>query len=546
MIPSVAIRRSENPPVLPNGGTKMSKITARKPRDWFLICSWIALIVVFTALVLYMSLHVEDLLDADMSSEMVLAQQLKQTGGILSSNWYYSTEVRALNTQLVYDLFFHISSDWQTVRLLGNVMLYLVLLGSYYFLCKRLRIARYYPITAAILLLPLSAPYFYILLYGAYYIPRVSILFVILGLVLSERDQPYKTNRVIISTLLACALSLAQGLEGARMLLILFIPLAMIVGAEFALRVVSRRGQTPVALGTRMQADGFPLYFVQSLLVCVSAVAGFWINQRSILPAYPFEQYGAWTPKLTLGSIKTTAFNQLHLIGSGPFADVLSLLVWAITGALIVWYLFRKGQKSPSALRFVWLAFISWVCYSVFCSLIDFGQVAWHMVPMAVLWIPAVALILKEGHLLPAIRRSVCIGLIAGVLLSAIPGYMEFGNWSNRKDIRTSDSYQQIASTLENQGYHNGYATFWNANILTELSDGTIDVWCVDTFGPDTPSSPDLYRWLQVKSHDHTLPTGRTFVVWTAQEYDLYGKERFTYLGKLLYQDDDFVVFDVN
>ena len=111
----------------------MSNFRARKPRDWFTICSWIALIVVFAALVLYMGLHGKDLLDADMSSELVLAQQLKQTGGILSSNWYYSTEVRVLNTQLVYSLLFHAFDDWQTVRLVGNITLYLVLLGSYYF-----------------------------------------------------------------------------------------------------------------------------------------------------------------------------------------------------------------------------------------------------------------------------------------------------------------------------------------------------------------------------------------------------------------------------
>ena len=406
----------------------MSNSLARKPRDWFAICSWIALIVVFAALVLYMGLHGKDLIDADMSSELVLAQQLKQTGGILSSNWYYSTEVRVLNTQLVYSLLFHVFDDWQTVRLVGNITLYLVLLSSYYFLCKRLRITRYYPLTAAILLLPLSAPYFYILLYGAYYIPRVSIQFVILGLILPQREEPRRKAGAITDTLLACALSAALGLEGARMLLVLMIPLAIVVGAEFTIRVFPRRGQAAESLGLRMRADGFPLYFVQSFLACVGAVSGYWINQKVLLPAYPFEQYGAWTPKLTLGTIKGTIFNQLHLLGSGPFGDVFSFLVWAIAGVLIVWYLLRKGQKSSSALRFVWLTFVSWVCYSVFCLLIDFGQVSWHMVPMAVLWVPAVVLILKEGHLLPAIRRSVCIGLTAGLLLSGMLGYMEFGN----------------------------------------------------------------------------------------------------------------------
>jgi len=429
----------------------MSNSRARKPRDWFAICSWIALIVVFAALVLYMGLHGKDLLDADMSSEMVLAQQLKQTGGILSSNWYYSTEVRVLNTQLVYSLLFHAFDDWQTVRLLGNISLYLVLLGSYYFFCKRLRITRYFPITAAILLLPLSAPYFYILLYGAYYIPRVSMMFVILGLILPTSLERGKRAGAIVSTLIACALSFALGLEGARMLLILMIPLAIVAGAECAVRVFPRRGRAAATLGARMQADGFSQYFAQAFFACVSAVAGYWINQKILLSAYPFEQYEAWIPKLTLGSIKVTAFNQLHLIGSGSLADVLSLLVWATAGALIVWYLLRKGQKSPSALRFVWLTFVSWVCYSVFCCLIDFGQVVWHMVPVAVLWIPAVAVILKEGSLAPVLRRVVCAGLCACLLFAGILGFAEFSSWPNRKDIRTSDAYQQMQRRWRNR-----------------------------------------------------------------------------------------------
>ncbi len=33
-------------------------------------------------------------IDADMSSELVLARQLSREGGILSKNWYYSSELR--------------------------------------------------------------------------------------------------------------------------------------------------------------------------------------------------------------------------------------------------------------------------------------------------------------------------------------------------------------------------------------------------------------------------------------------------------------------
>lgn len=523
----------------------MQKFTARKPRDWFMICSWVALIVIFAVLVIYMSVHVKDLLDADMSSELVLAQQLKQSGGILSANWFYSTEVRVLNTQLVYSLFFHLFDDWQTVRVLGNVTLYLILLASYYFLCKRLSITSYFPITAAILLLPLSAPYFYILLYGAYYIPRVSILFVILALLIQPPYKPGRKAGAITSTLIACVLSFALGLEGARMLLVLFVPLAIVAGAEFVVRIFSRRGQASVMPDLRMKADGFPLYFTQSFFACVSAVAGYWINQRILIRAYPFEQNVAITPSLTLGSIKSTVFNQIHLIGYETLSYSLSMVIWGIVGALFAWYLLRKGAKSASAQRVVWLCFASWVCFTTFCCLIDFGQAAWHLAAMAVLCIPTVALILCDKSLARVIRRAVSIFLCVCFLYIGIQGYLEFGNWPSRKQIRTSDSYQTITAVLDQQGYKNGYASFWNANILTELSDGAIDVWCVDTFDSDTTQSPDLFCWLQVKTHQTTHPTNQTFLVWTTEEYAFYGKENFSYLGNILYQDDAFIVFDV-
>lgn len=525
----------------------MLKTTARKPRDWFMIFSCIVLTAVFAALVAYTSLHITDMLDADMSSELILAQQLKQSGGIVSSNWFYSTEIRILNTQLVYSFFFHLFSDWQTVRLASNITLCLLLLISYYFLCRKLRITRYFPMTAAILLLPLSAPYFYILLYGAYYIPRVSIMFVILGLLLPPSGEASRKTKAgtVFPTLIACALSLALGLEGARMLLVLFVPIAIVVGAELLIRIVRRYQKAAGKRGPAISPFGFSAYFLQAFLVCICAVAGYLINQKILIYAYPFEPYGAIAPSLTLGSIKNTAFNQLHLIGYGLPTYLLSAVIWAAAGVMFIWYLLRKGVKSLSAQRFVWFCFVSWACYTAFCCLIDFGQVAWHMVPMAVLWIPATAVVFREIDPPLIFRRTFCVGLSLCFLIVGVQGYSAFENWPSQKGIRTNDAFQQVTVALEEQGYQNGYATFWNANILTELSDGAIDVWCVESFDESTTLSPDIYQWLQVRTHQNTLPVGRTFLVWSADEYAVYGKENFAYLGEVVYQDDAFVVFDV-
>ena len=57
----------------------------------------------------YGSLH----LTADDSAEMILAEQLSRESEILSPNWYYSTELRVLNTQIVMSLLFRFSHDWR-------------------------------------------------------------------------------------------------------------------------------------------------------------------------------------------------------------------------------------------------------------------------------------------------------------------------------------------------------------------------------------------------------------------------------------------------
>ena len=243
--------------------------TTRKTRDWFLICSWIVLIIVLAGLVVYMSVHVEDLLDADMSSELILGNLLKQSGGILSDQWHYSTEVRVLNTQLVYSMFLHLFDDWQTVRIFGNITLYLVLLASYFFFCKRLKIVRYFPLSAGILLLTLSAPYFYILLYGTYYIPRVSMMFLILGSVLPITGETHRSAGSFALAMVACLLSLGLGLEGARMLLILVVPLSILVGAELIGRVFSRKLRTWQERSLALRQSGFYPYLGAAFIACV-------------------------------------------------------------------------------------------------------------------------------------------------------------------------------------------------------------------------------------------------------------------------------------
>lgn len=70
-----------------------------------------------------------------------------------------------------------------------------------------------------------------------------------------------------------------------------------------------------------------------------------------------------------------------------------------------------------------------------------------------------------------------------------------------------------IAKYLVQHSYERGYATYWKANILTELSDGRLEVYAVEG---DSLGEP--YKWLQKKDHIGHAPEGRIFIIVSNEE----------------------------
>ena len=92
-----------------------------------------------------------------------------------------------------------------------------------------------------------------------------------------------------------------------------------------------------------------------------------------------------------------------------------------------------------------------------------------------------------------------------------------------RYDYHQGDvNYEMAADWLVEHGYTQGYATYWNANLLTAASDGQIDMWVL------SDSSHSLYagewrtmgmqRILQEKRKLTEDPQGRVFLLVTEAE----------------------------
>ncbi len=63
---------------------------------------YLIFLIVWCVIVLFDYKYGKTYLDSDMASEMVLANQLNKEGTLLSTNWYYSTEIRIFGNALLF------------------------------------------------------------------------------------------------------------------------------------------------------------------------------------------------------------------------------------------------------------------------------------------------------------------------------------------------------------------------------------------------------------------------------------------------------------
>lgn len=200
----------------------------KKSKKELLMAGGLALEIL--VVLLFLNARINALLDSDMSSEMVLAQLLAKENAALSTHWYYSTELRVLNTQLLYAFFFKLSNNWHWIRMASIICLWCIIIGIYYFWACAEGCKKYFLITALLLLAPISEDYFRFVLAGVYYIPHIAIAFAALAMneLYMKAQRGSRKLWLVVSVLLA----FVAGLGGPREIIALYGPIGVAAAAE--------------------------------------------------------------------------------------------------------------------------------------------------------------------------------------------------------------------------------------------------------------------------------------------------------------------------
>lgn len=480
------------------------------------------------------------LLDSDMSSELVLSNLLRHEHALLTPNWYYSTELRVFNIHWAFTPLFFLFDNWLKVRKIGTAVILLLMLLSCWFCCRQAGLRRLFPWIGAVLVFPVTDVYFRILLLTLSYAPYITADFFCLGLLFRQANCPRRRSRAALAAL-QFLFAVLLGTNGMRQLLILYLPLFLAVALLCVWHSTNRRE----VVGPGLPAAECRL-FVGSLAALAGALVGWLINANWLRYRYHYTSQegvkfapfsGERLERLCTGWLESFGFRSGDYITSAQlFANAFCFLALLVCICAFI-SLVRRPQDYtlPEKVLYLYAGF-GFVVYHALYLFSDMIYYTRYNIPIVVLMMPVAVIYLYR---LPLCRVlcGAAVGIMAALLLWCGNDY-----YTQLWPVNMTANHEAAVAALRQAGYTEGYATFWNANIMVELSNGAFDIRVWNPTEPlDDPD--DLYEWLQATDHFETHPDGPVFLFLQKSEEDTILSGVTLDKGTVEFENDGYIAY---
>ena len=356
---------------------------------------------------------------------------------------------------------------------------------------------------------------------GAYYVPHAVLTNLCVGMTARLMRMRKGGKRAALGALLLAMCAL-MGASSIRYPFCATIPVA---AAGLWAYIFPSGGES--ALRTRAQGARTML----TLAVCAVSVAGFAVGQRilSRVCLYDAARYGGVRLASFLnadmpGTIQQALGGLARLMGYSERSVLLSahglvsvgaLLLPAAAAVLLARTLKAARENQSDVLRFGALTLaMSAAITALSFVLLEGLYLNRYWIPLMTLGAPVMAACLT-GETNAPLRRG-CALLFAGVVLTASAMQIT----STMKHPEITDVQRERAAFLQESGLTFGYATFWNANVITELTNGEVEAVGITIAQNEKGQGvPRASEWLEAqKNRRMERPDERVFMLLTEAE----------------------------
>ncbi len=484
------------------------------------------------------------IVDSDLASEMILSDLLNKEGTIISHNWFYSTELKVVNLQWFYRLGLLIfPNDWHLARTFGMAITLALFAAAMLFFVKCAGLGRAGLWMVGTLLWPFGQHYLVYAIYGGYYLVYTFFYVLVLALVLRSLNADKK--HCALQWVLACVITAVAGMNGVKQLMVFHAPLCLAAAILLVLALHSC-GKTDWKAALDACRKEVRL-LVASLVTAVAAAAGYFVSNAVLSRMYDFKSYNfiVWNRDedwFTLDRILMDFFHEFgYENGSGVFhfggiAAAVGLLLGCWMFFCIVRLLLRldKLERNDKLLVLLLVAMLA-VCGVAYTYFHEYYLYFWLMNMPVAIAVMAVEIKTEDFHILGA-RQLLGVGLAACFTLCAVSTVRQ----EQEHPYLAHKGLNTAAEWLVDNGYTQGYSTFWNGNAMTELTSGKLEVWTLQSLDRD-----DVPNWLQPKSHLTTDPEHPFLLIDTETDGPAENAKLIQYGDCTeVYNDGRYVIYD--
>lgn len=484
------------------------------------------------------------IVDSDLASEMILSDLLNKEGTIISHNWFYSTELKVVNLQWFYRLGLLIfPNDWHLARTFGMAITLALFAAAMLFFVKCAGLGRAGLWMVGTLLWPFGQHYLVYAIYGGYYLVYTFFYMLVLALVLRSLNADKK--HCALQWVLACVITAVAGMNGVKQLMVFHAPLCLAAAILLVLALHSC-GKTNWKAALDACRKEVRL-LVASLVTAVAAAAGYFVSNAVLSRMYDFKSYNfiVWNRDedwFTLDRILMDFFHEFgYENGSGVFhfggiAAAVGLLLGCWMFFCIVRLLLRldKLERNDKLLVLLLVAMLA-VCGVAYTYFHEYYLYFWLMNMPVAIAVMAVEIKTEDFHILGA-RQLLGVGLAVCFTLCAVSTVRQ----EQEHPYLAHKGLNTAAEWLVDNGYTQGYSTFWNGNAMTELTSGKLEVWTLQSLDRD-----DVPNWLQPKSHLTTDPEHPFLLIDTETDGPAENAKLIQYGDCTeVYNDGRYVIYD--
>lgn len=482
--------------------------------------------------------------DSDLASEILLAKECVLEKTLWPRTWNYSTEIRLFNTQLVTAPAFLFTKSWNTAKLWTSIFSLIFLFFAVYYVLQQINIKEFWIkyLICILSILPFSAISWYVGAWGTYYIPHTIFNLIYVGTFIKlTTNEDFKHKKFY--QILFYVWAFLSGLSSIRYIMIFTFPLALVMIVDKCLQK-----------DANCKINNFSSFWLKtntiklSMLGLILSGIGYVCNNILLQPLFQFSQWNTIS-FCTLGDISLrdilhsllSFFGYQDNIAVLTPSGILNILAYVLIVCFVLMVISSLKIKLPEAQRILLLFFISSFLFNTFVYL-HTELIERYYYPILIMIFPCFAVILSNHNISDLKRYGF------GTVLSILIFSSSFATVQHYFTTDGNVSLHKVSDYLH-KNYKFGYSSFWNANIISYLTNGDVEVgnlyrtkengkeYFTDEYKYDKWLTPERY-------YNSDYEDEHIFLLVSQEQYLDNGDKTIIKNGTKVYSDEYYIVFD--